>query len=338
MRRAATWAAALAALVVLTGGSQAASKTTWTHGYDVSWPQCSGAASHHLPGGSPAYAILGLTHGIGHTTNRCLPAQVSWARKHGARIGAYLVPSFPTAADLRAADRGPWGLCGTDRVCRLRTDGARQAADAVAVMRQAGLSVPMLWVDVEFRHTHSWMSADASNRHVLEGVFRGLRDSGLTYGVYTTGYMWHSIVGAWRVPVPNWLPSGSGDPAAARRMCRTTATGGRTWLGQYTREWDENVTCPAMDAVPGHPGPLWRYRNVTLRIGSAGPAVKALQQALKVTVSGTYELQTVLAVTQFQQGHGLPVNGEVDTDDWRALGAFRMVGGRPWLLTRMTTR
>jgi putative peptidoglycan binding protein len=337
MRRAAIWAAALAALVALTGGSQGAS-TTWTHGYDVSWPQCSGSASRHLPGGSPAYAILGLTHGNGHTTNRCLPAQVSWARKHGARIGAYLVPSFPTAADLRAADSGPWGSCRGDRVCRLRTDGARQAADAVAVMRNAGLSVPMLWVDVEFRHTHSWVSADASNRHVVEGVFRGLRDAGLTYGVYTTGYMWHAIVGDWRVQVPNWLPSGSGDPAAARRMCRTTATGGRTWLGQYTREWDENLTCPAMDAVPGHRGPLWRYRNTTLRIGSAGPAVKALQEALKVSASGSYELQTVAAVTEFQQAHGLPVNGQVDSDDWRALGAWRMVGGRPWLLTRMTTR
>src|SRR3954471_724731 len=92
MRRAAIWSAALAALAVITGGSRAAS-TTWTHGYDVSWPQCSGAASHHLPGGSPAYAILGLTHGMGHTANRCLPAQVSWARGHGARIGGYLVPT-----------------------------------------------------------------------------------------------------------------------------------------------------------------------------------------------------------------------------------------------------
>ena len=337
MRRAAILGAALAAVAVITGGSQAAS-TTWTHGYDVSWPQCSGAASHHLPGGSPAYAILGLTHGIGHTTNRCLPAQVSWARRHGARIGAYLVPSFPTAAELRAADRGPWGTCAGDRVCRLRTDGARQASDAVAVMRHAGLSVPMLWVDVEFRHTHPWTSSDAANRHVLEGVFRGLRAAGLTYGVYTTGYMWHAIVGSWRLQVPNWIPAGTGDPAAARRMCGATATGGRTWLGQYTREWDENLTCPAMDAVPGHPGPLWPYRNETLRAGSTGAAVKALQQSLKVSASGTYELQTMAAVTEFQQAHGLPVNGQVDTDDWRALGAFRMIGGHPWLLTRMTTR
>ena len=337
MRKGAIWAAALAAIAVLTGGSQGAS-TTWTHGYDVSWPQCSGSASHHLPGGSPAYAILGLTHGTGHTTNPCLPAQISGARRHGARIGAYLVPSFPTAADIRAADRGPWGACHSDRACRLRTDGAAQAKDALAVMHRAGLTERMVWVDVEFRHTHSWTSSDAANRHVLEGVFRGLRVAGIDYGIYTTGYMWHAIVGDWRVRVPNWLPSGTGSAADARGMCRTTATGGRTWVGQYTREWDQNVTCPAMDAVPGRPGPLWRYRNTTLSLGSAGPAVKALQHSLKVSASGTYEVQTALAVSEFQQAHGLPVNGQVDTDDWRALGAFRLHGGHPFLLSRMTSR
>src|SRR3954451_22467183 len=337
MRRAAIWAAALAALAPVMGGSQAASPT-WTHGYDVSWRQCSGTASHHLPGGSPAYAILGLTHGTGHTTNPCLPAQVSWVREHGARIGAYLVPSFPTAADIRAARNGPWGACGSNRTCRLRTDGARQAADAIALMRDAGLPLRMLWVDVECRHTPPWTSHDAANRHVLEGVFRGLRNARVSYGIYTTGYMWHAIVGDWRVRVPNWLPAGSGDPAAARQMCRTTATGGRTWLGQYTREWDENLTCPAMDAVPGHPGPLWRYRHTTLRIGSTGAAVTALQKSLKVSASGSYEPQTLAAVTKFQQAHGLPMNGQVDADDWRALGAFRRIGGHPWLLNRMTTR
>src|SRR3954451_1771583 len=146
MRRAAILGAALAAMAVITGGSQATT-TTWTHGYDVSWPQCSGSASRHLPGGSPAYAILGLTHGSGHTTNRCLPAQLSWARENGARVGAYLVPSFPTSADIRGARNGPWGACGSNRTCRLRTDGASQAADAVAVMRSAGLPLRMLWVD-----------------------------------------------------------------------------------------------------------------------------------------------------------------------------------------------
>ena len=337
MRRAAIWPAVLAAVALLAVGSQGAS-TTYTHGYDVSWPQCSGSSSHHLPGGSPSYVVLGLTHGTGHTSNPCLRAQLAWARDRGARVGAYLVPSFPTAAQLRHAVSGPWGACGSDRVCRLRTDGASQASDALAVMRRAGLAAPMVWVDVEFRHTHPWTSSDAANRHVLEGVFRGLRDASMRYGVYTTGYMWHAIAGDWRVTVPNWLPSGTGDVADARAMCRGSATGGTTWLGQYTREWDENVTCPPMDAVPGHPGPLWRYRTKTLSVGSSGPAVRALQHALGVSVSGSYEVQTVAAVVQFQQAHALPINGQVDRDDWRALGAFRLRGGHPFLLQQMTSR
>src|SRR4051794_28534679 len=196
MRRAAIWAAVLAAVGTLAGGAQGAS-TTWTHGYDVSWPQCAGSSSHHLPRTSAPYVVPGLTHGTGHTANPCLAAQLSWARDRGSRVGAYLVPSFPSAAQLRRADRGPWGTCGSDRTCRLRTDGAAQASDALAVMRGAGMSVPMVWVDVEFRRTHSWTRSDAANRHVLEGVLRALRDARLRYGIYTTGYMWHAIVGDW---------------------------------------------------------------------------------------------------------------------------------------------
>src|SRR3954447_4908617 len=335
MRRAAIWAAVLASAVALAVGSRASS-TTWTHGYDVSWPQCSRSAAHLLPRSSPSYVILGLTHGTGHTANPCLGAQLSWARDRGARIGAYLVPSFPSAAQLRRAGQGPWGACGNHRACRLRTDGFGQAADALTVMHGAGLSAPMVWVDVEFRHTHSWTSNDTANRHVLEGVLRALRDAGAGAGIYTTGDMWHAIVGDWRVRVPNWLPAGSGDPAAARRMCRTSATGGPAWLGQYTRTWDENLTCPVMDAVPGRTGPLWPYRTMTLAVGSSGSAVRALQKALQVSVTGTYELQTLAAVMRFQQAHGLPANGQVDQDDWRALGAFRRHGGHPFLLTRMT--
>src|SRR3954465_10133927 len=126
MGRAAIWGAAFAALAVIMGGSRASS-TTWTHGYDVSWPQCSGSAAHHLPRSSPSYVILGLTHGTGHTANPCLGAQLSWARDRGARIGAYLVPSFPSAAQLRRAGQGPWGAGGNPPARRPGARGARPA-------------------------------------------------------------------------------------------------------------------------------------------------------------------------------------------------------------------
>jgi hypothetical protein len=150
--------------------------------------------------------------------------------------------------------------------------------------------------------------------------------------------MWEHIAGSWRLRVPNWLPAGNGDPSTARSRCRTTGTGGPTWLVQYTREWDEDLTCPAMDASAGRPGPMWRYRQTSLSTGSTGKAVSALQRALHMAATGDYDVQTALTVAQFQRAHGLPVNGSVDTDDWRALGAFRRIGAHPFLLDAMVSR
>src|SRR4051794_18460250 len=162
MRRAVLWAMASIAVLagLVTGGATGAS-TTYSHGYDISWPQCSssgdGSRAATLPApASSAFVILGLTHGMGHTANPCLGAQLSWAASHHVPVGAYLVPSYPTSRQLAAASSGPFGRCGSGTVCRLRNDGARQAADALAVMHRAKVPAPMVWVDVEFRHVHPW--------------------------------------------------------------------------------------------------------------------------------------------------------------------------------------
>src|SRR4051812_3181316 len=103
MRRSAVYAAAVGLVAAVAVGSSGSTKTTWTHGFDVSWPQCRGSQAHHVPQGSPRYVVLGLTHGAGHTANPCLGDQISWARDRGARIGGYLVPSYPDRAHRRAA-------------------------------------------------------------------------------------------------------------------------------------------------------------------------------------------------------------------------------------------
>ncbi len=337
MRRGAAFACALAAVLAFVSPSSAA-RTTWTHGYDVSWPQCHAGRGWHLPGGSPRYVVLGLTHGAGHTANPCFRDQLDWARDRGSLVGAYLVPSYPTADQRAAAGAGVYGVCGDSLRCRLRNDGAAQAADALAVMRSGGIDVPMVWVDVEFRSHPAWPHRPARNRAVIRGVFHGLREAGVRVGVYTTSYMWGHITSGWRVRVPNWLPAGSGSAATARSRCRESGTGGVTWLVQYTREWDEDLTCPVMDPTRGRPGPLWPYRTTRLELGSAGAAVTALQGALGIPPSGDYDAVTTAAVTAFQQEHGLPVTGAVDTDDWRALGAFHREGGHPFLLKRMVAR
>jgi hypothetical protein len=310
--------------------------TTWTHGYDVSWPQCSGSAAHHVPARPSSYVVLGLTDGAGHTRNPCLGSQLAWARNGGARVGAYLVASYPTAQQRAAASSGRYGQCSS-LTCRLHNDGAAQAADAVAVMRRAGLAAPMVWIDVEFRHTYRWSSHHDRNRDVVEGIVRGLRASGVAVGVYSTSYMWEHTVGRWRLTVPNWVPSGAGR-AATKRMCGGSATGGVTWVVQMTHTWDEDLTCPVLDAVPGRPGPLWPYRHSSLSLGSTGDAVSALQRVLDATQTGTYDVSTTAVVAQWQQAKALPVTGSIGERDWRALGAFKRVGGHPFLLRRMTGR
>ena len=149
MRRAAVWAVA-ASVVAAAGFAAGGASTTYTHGYDVSWPQCSGkngtgSTVRSMPKSGARYVVLGLTHGAGHTVNPCLGAQLSWARAHHVPVGAYLVPSYPTASQLAAASTGPYGACGSDTACRLGNDGARQATDALTTMEQEGVPAPMVY-------------------------------------------------------------------------------------------------------------------------------------------------------------------------------------------------
>jgi hypothetical protein len=228
----------------------AAPSTTYTHGYDISWPQCRGHHAHRVPHGRAHYVILGLTHGTGHTKNPCLRDQLRWARHHHAKTGCYIVGSYPSHRQMRVA--GHIGRCHGRTLCQLRTDGARQALDGLRTLHRMHMRSPMLWLDIEFRSTHGWHKSNRHNRAVVQGMVHALRNNHKRFGVYTTSYMWHAIVGHHRLRVPQWLPSGTGSAHRTKHMCRKTATGGRTWLVQYTRHLDENLTCPLLDPTRNH--------------------------------------------------------------------------------------
>ena len=72
-------------------------------------------------------------------------------------------------------------------------------------------------------------------------------------------------------------------------------------------------------AKPPTPSPLTAYAHTTLRRGSTGAAVAALQRALKITVDGQFGPQTDAAVRAFQARKNLPANGIVGATTWRAL-------------------
>ena len=121
-------------------------------------------------------------------------------------------------------------------------------------------------------------------------------------------------------------------------MCQSTASGGRTWLVQYTRSLDSDLTCPVLNPVPGRHDALWQYRLMTLHLLSTGNAVKAVQGFLGQPRSGSYDAGTTLAVAGWQASHGLPATGSVAPPDWRAMGALRSSGGHPFLLRRIVGR
>ncbi|WP_035856824.1 peptidoglycan-binding domain-containing protein [Cryptosporangium arvum] len=88
------------------------------------------------------------------------------------------------------------------------------------------------------------------------------------------------------------------------------------------------VSSPAKPAAKPAAGPakpanaLAQYRNTTLKVGSRGAAVTALQRRLKLpTVTGTFATKTQNAVKIFQRTHRLPVTGVVNRATWIALGA-----------------
>jgi hypothetical protein len=333
-------AAALMSGLTVTGavGHPAATVTKHdTKGYDVGWPQCAGHSAHNMPSGHPSYVILGLTHGTGHTTNPCLASQVQWARSRGVRTGAYVVASYPARWRLRRAGHGLYGACGHSTRCRLRNEGATQAADAVATMRASGLRAPRIWIDVEYGGT-AWGGHHQANAAVIEGIVGGLRAKGVSTGVYTTPYMWHAIAGGYHLDVPNWLPIGHRPRHKARQLCNTTATGGATWLAQYTRALDQNLTCPVLNPVPGEHGKYWPYRNSTLKLLSTGKAVRAVQRLVGEPVTGEYGPTTALSVAGWQGANGLRRTGEVHPSDWRVMGAFRTYGGHGFWLSKIARR
>jgi hypothetical protein len=221
-----------------------------THGYDVSWPQCAGADAHNMPAGTPAYVILGLSNVHDHTVNPCVADQLAWAHDHGVRVGAYLLASYPTKAEQLASDSGPAGACDRAVRCELRNDGAAQARLALATMARTGIRAPRIWIDVEVRTVNPWSRSTRHNAVLIDAIVRGLRTAHVGTGIYTTSYQWQQIAGDHQVQVPNWLPVGAESSSQAAALCSRSATGGPTWLVQYTQALDEDLTCPILD-LPG---------------------------------------------------------------------------------------
>ncbi|MHA7304630.1 FG-GAP repeat domain-containing protein [Arthrobacter sp. TMN-49] len=253
----ATWVL-LMSLLVSAHPAQAATLS----GHDISWPQCSTAVGGYglpLPPTSTQFVVVGLTKGLPFTENPCLGSQLTWVRSNSKPAQAYTMAAFPTASQLVSyRAKGPWSP--TTRAGQLSNVGYAEAAFAVASMARNNFRPAMVWIDVEPRPAQPWPTATAAaqreNRLVVEGLMRGLRDAGYSYGLYSFASGWASITASWYLPgVPVWATAGRLDyPTEAQDRCvQPSFSGGRVYLSQwYDDVRDYDITCSnyALSALP----------------------------------------------------------------------------------------
>jgi len=292
------------------------------HGNDISWPQCpKGSGGYGLPGpqASARYVVIGLTDGGSFRANPCLARQVAAARARHLWTGAYAIATYPTAAQL--ARYGGRGTIET----RLRRVGAAEASFNVANMRRAGLSAPMVWVDVEPRVRTPWSPNKARNNLVIDGTLARYKALGVRTGIYSYAAAWRSITGARSLPsMPTWVPVGHRGRTVARTRCSVRSfSGSKPSLVQWTDGVrDYNLTCPGITGRAATGSVLTRHLKVRLATGSRGPAVVALQRRLGgLKADGAFGSRTRAKVVAFQRAKRLSANGVVTTAVWRSLGA-----------------
>jgi hypothetical protein len=303
-------------------------------GNDVSWPNCPkgmGIPSRRsegqpMPSSTVGFAVIGLTNGPGFSVNPCLRSQVAWAKSHHRKAGMYAMTTFPTRTQLsRYGGSGPYP--GRDQASRIRNAVWTEAKLNVTNARAAGLTNRFIWIDVEDYRWAPWTSNVSWNRAAVEGAVRAYHEAGISVGVYSVAGMWNRLTGSWRNGMPVWdTVAGAGQRTATGRCSAPSFTGGTRLLTQWwTPHQDFDVTCPGVTGQTASPSPLAAYRGTTLRVGSRGFAVAAVQQRVGARADGAFGPQTRARVAAFQRSHHLRPTGVVASAEWRALGAWSTV-------------
>ncbi len=227
-------------------------------GADASWPQCpkgmgipeKRTQGQPMPTDAAEFVVLGLTNGPSFTPNPCLADQVDWVRERGLMAAAYAVVSYPDRATLaELGDDGPYD--DSSRLGALRNVGHQAALFNLATMERAGLTSPIVWIDVEPVTHFEWSADPVANSAVVEGVVRGYTEAGLEIGFYSTPLLWETVVGNARFGGPEWRAAGETSMKEALRRCRDdwSFQGGPAVMGQWVEDnRDRNVTCPGVAA------------------------------------------------------------------------------------------
>ena len=89
---------------------------------------------------------------------------------------------------------------------------------------------------------------------MVVGAAQGYLDAGYRIGVYSTPYIWESLVGDLALGVPEWRAAGQTSTGRGRDRCGRDwlIQGGEAVLGQWVQDGrDKNITCPGDRGRPG---------------------------------------------------------------------------------------
>lgn len=248
-------AAALAGLAILAGAIGASLVSTSVRadtgypagafGYDISYPQC----PSNVPQGPVGFAIIGVNGGRAMTENRCMPAQLAWARQADAPPAVYVNTNSPPASFSTSA------CAPTDAVCRAFDYGRQSARYSLAYVARHAPEVERYWLDVETMNT--WSANTPENSAVLRGMIEVLTGAGKEVGIYSTSYQFTRIAGNFSPGLDNWVPRPEARRETAANYCRSTPSfgGGRVVMIQLWYTFDENYVCGAAGTPAPNPSP-----------------------------------------------------------------------------------
>lgn len=247
-------AALLMATAVLSSTPTADAAPGVVQGADISWPNCpkgEGIPSRRtegepMPLTTASFVVVGLTNGPGFYSNPCLANQLRWVNVHQRLLAAYALTTYPTKAEITTyGATGPYNAA--TRRGALQNASYAEAEFNLSTITAVGMSVPMIWVDVEPYPVSPWSHNLAANRVVVSAVIAAYQAAGYQVGIYTNPNGWPQVVGnAQLLDLPTWSTIGAGRLPEAHRRCSNGPSGGPDWIVQW---WighrDHDVLCPA---------------------------------------------------------------------------------------------
>lgn len=227
-------AVAVIGVVVFTGAASAQGVYVSTSvGSDMSWPNCNA----RVPS-TTAFGIVGVTDGLGYSTNPCLGAESA----HFANLSLYVNTGWYSGSSHVSAT-SPRVCAAGDNGCLAYNYGYNAGLYAADASANAGVRSATWWLDVETGNT--WSSDTVQNQDSLQGEHDALMSRGATVvGAYSTTYQWGTITGGWVNNWPSWGATTVRTAKQAKTYCAGHQfTGGSTWLIQFTGQLDQDYAC-----------------------------------------------------------------------------------------------